>query len=61
MFIMDSLKLFNKLLLVKKKDERVEYPYNLSTKKNIIYTKKEVLLYRNEVCRRVDGGCIVYL
>jgi|GWRWMinimDraft_16_1066024.scaffolds.fasta_scaffold41251_2 hypothetical protein len=59
---MDQLKMYDKLLKIKKNNDRPEYPFNLTNIQNIVFTKKQVQLYEDKECKNVQkGGVTVFL
>lgn len=59
---MDQLKLYDKLLKIKKNNDKPEYPFNLTNIQNIVFTKKQVQLYEDKECKNVQkGGVTVFL
>lgn len=59
---MDQLALYNKLLKIKKKDDRPDYPFNLMDIQNIVFTKKQVQIYEDKECKNIKkGGVTVFL
>lgn len=59
---MDQLKMYDKLLKIKKNNDKPEYPFNLTNIQNIVFTKKQVQLYEDKECKNVQkGGVTVFL
>lgn len=58
----NQLKLYDKLLKIKKNNDKTEYPFNLTNIENIVFTKKQIQIYEDKECKNVNkGGVTVFL